>query len=102
MGRELTEAFFKAVIMIISVILTVYVIPWLKERIGAEKFERLKEYTEYAVRCAEQICTDNKDKKTYVYNYILKKSEELGLNLTPGDIDLLVEGAVNLIKHGGE
>ncbi|MCR5790373.1 MAG: phage holin family protein [Lachnospiraceae bacterium] len=97
---EMLRTLINAVLTIAGILLTAYAIPWLKEKIGAEKLSTLESYIIYAVRCAEQIYQDNKEKKQYVYNYILKKSEDLCLNLTPADIDLMIEGAVNLIKKG--
>lgn len=104
MNAETLKTLINAVLTIMGILLTVYVIPWLKQQIGDDRFARLEDYTEYAVRCAEQIYkTDQgKEKKQYVYNYVLTKSSELGLDLEPPDIDLLVEGLVNLVKHGGD
>lgn len=100
MNDEMLRTMIEAVLTIIGILLTAYVVPWLKEKIGASRFGLLECYIAYAVRCAEQIYTDNAEKKKYVYNYILEKSGQLGLELTPDDIDLMVEGAVNLIKKG--
>ena len=64
-------------------------------------YEQLLTYIEYAVRSAEQLykITESKEKKRYVYNYILEKSIDLNLDLNPDDIDLLVEGTVNEVKY---
>mgnify|MGYP002621827248 CR=1 FL=1 len=102
MNTEMLRTIINAILTIIGILLTAYVIPWLKEKIGAGKMETLESYIIYAVRSAEQIYAqgENSAKKKYVYNYVLNKSRALGLDLTPEDIDLLVEGAVNLIKKG--
>lgn len=60
------------------------------------------DYAEYAVRSAEQLYTqfENEQKKEYVYNYICDKVSELQLDLDHEDVNILVEGLVNAIKHG--
>lgn len=70
-------------------------------KIDDSKYEKLFVYIEYAVRSAEQLykIEESKEKKKYVYNYILDKAKEFGLDLNPDDVDLLVEGFVNEIKH---
>lgn len=54
------------------------------------------------MRYAEQMYTPDQwqAKKEYVYNYVLQKANDLGIGLDERDIDLLVEGVVNLIKRG--
>lgn len=104
MNAETTKALIEAIATIIGIILTTYIIPVLKQRIDGDKLKTIREYTEIAVRCAEQIYTPEQwqDKKKYVYNYILEKAGEIGIAMEPPDIDLLVEGIVNQVKHGGE
>lgn len=84
------------------ILVTSVIIPYLKSRTSNSKYEELITYIEYAVRSAEQLYKINqsKEKKEYVYNYILEKSNELGLGLKEDDVDLLVEGVVNFVKYG--
>lgn len=98
--NELTTVALKCLIMILATALTTVVIPYLKSRIGDDKWSTLQEYTEIAVRYAEQTFAENEDKKEYVYHYIMSKSDELGLGLDEQDIDILVEGIVNAVKKG--
>lgn len=103
MNTETINIIIKAVITIITALLTSVIIPFVKAKIGEEKYTRLLSYTEYAVRCAEQIYKPEqwKEKKQYVYNYILQKVDDMGIELNASDIDLLVEGIVNLVKYDG-
>ena len=102
MNQELIDVMFKIIITVVMVLFTKYFIPYLQELIGVKKFDKLQEYIEYAVRCMEQTDKSNEEKKKYVYDYILAKTEEIGLKLEEKDVDLLVEGVVNIVKHGGE
>lgn len=59
-----------AILTIIVALITSVVIPWIKTKITAEQMELLKRYTEYAVRCAEQIYSPDEwqDKKLGLWN----------------------------------
>lgn len=96
------EELMKAIFAIVAVIITSVIVPYLKNRTANSKYDKLLIYIEYAVRSAEQLykINESKEKKQYVYNYILEKSNELGVGLREDDIDLLVEGVVNLVKYG--
>lgn len=100
--NELTTVALKCLIMILATAITTVLIPYIKSRIGEEKWRKLQDYTAYAVRYAEQMYTPDQwqAKKEYVYNYVLQKANDLGIGLDERDIDLLVEGVVNFIKRG--
>lgn len=102
MDNETLNMIIKTVVACISVILTTFVIPWIKSKVDAEKLAKIEEYCELAVRCAEQIYTAEewKEKKEYVTKYILEKVEELNIKLTLEDINNLIEGIVNEVKKG--
>ena len=101
MNNEMITVIVKAVLAILSVFITTVLVPYIKERIGNDKYNKLVEYTKYAVRCAEQIYTPEEweKKKKYVSQYITEKANDMGIGLNEQDIDLLIEGVVNLIKH---
>ena len=101
MTNEMITVIVKAVLAILSVFITTVLVPYIKERIGNDKYNKLVEYTKYAVRCAEQIYTPEEweKKKQYVSQYITEKANDMGIGLNEQDIDLLIEGVVNLIKH---
>lgn len=101
MNNEMITVIIKAVLAILSVFITTVLVPYIKERIGNDKYNKLVEYTKYAVRCAEQLYTPEEweKKKQYVSQYITEKANDMGIGLNEQDIDLLIEGVVNLIKH---
>ena len=101
MSNEMISLIIKLLILTLSTFITTIIVPYIKERIGQSKFDELQEYIEFAVRCAEQIFTidEFKEKKEYVTNYVVRKAQELDIELTEKDIDILIEGIVNLVKH---
>ena len=104
MSQEIIGLMFKAVFVCICSIFTYVIVPYIKSKLDDDKWEKLQSYTEYAVRCAEQMFTEEewKQKKQYVTDYIYKKMIELGLNMGEKDVDILIEGIVNLIKHDSD
>lgn len=100
MTTELLIRLFIAIATVISILVSAYVVPWLKAQIGSDKFADLVYYTELAVRAAEQLFTPEEwaKKKEYVYTYISGLVSEYGLKLSPADIDIIIEGIVNSVK----
>lgn len=100
------EMFIKLVLSLASVlgiIITSYIIPLLKSKIGSEELSKVTYYISVAVRCAEQIYTKEqwKEKKEYVMDYVQKIIyTKLNIKLTYDELDTMVEGVVNEIKRG--
>lgn len=104
MNNEVITVIIKAIIMVLSVLVSSVLIPYLKDKIGENKYAELCNYVEWAVRCAEQLYTPEQwsEKKEYVTAYIIRKAKELNMELTEEDINVLIEGIVNLVKHNKE
>lgn len=102
MSNEMFMKIMLSVISLCGAIITGILIPYIKSKIGDSKFERLLYYVSVAVRCAEQIYTPEQweEKKKYVMDYCMKLiNEKLNINVTYNDLDIIVEGIVNEIKH---
>lgn len=103
-----TDLFMKLVMSLISVlgvIFTAYVVPMIKANVSQKQLDQLAYYVSVAVRCAEQIYTPEqwKEKKQYVFDYVLDiVNSKLHINLDEKDIDIIIEGIVNEIKHDGD
>ena len=81
------------VITLILALITTFLIPWLKNKLDAEKFEQLQEWTRVAVQAAEMIYDGvgrGEEKKTFVINYLNNK----GFKIDTDTIDALIESAV--------
>lgn len=82
----------EAVIGVVVAICSVFVIPWLKSKVSAEKMETYKVWVEIGVAAAEQLykAADGAQKKLYVQSFLFDK----GINLDEYDLDNLIESAV--------
>jgi len=104
MNNEMITVIIKALVAVLSVLITSVVIPYIKGKIGENKYNEIKYYVEYAVRCAEMLYTpeQRKEKKAYVKAYILRKASDFGIEMTEEDLDILIEGLVQEVKYGRE
>lgn len=95
---DITNIISTAIALILALIST-FLIPWLKNKVDAEKFEQIKEWTRVAVQAAEMIYNGvgrGEEKKTFVINYLNEK----GFKVDTATIDALIESAVLDLKRG--
>lgn len=87
-----------AVITLIVALITTFLIPWLKNKLDADKFEKIQAWTKVAVQAAEMIYNGagrGEEKKAYVIQYLNDK----GFKLDTATIDALIESAVLELKQ---
>ena len=101
MDEQMISKVVELTLTLITLIISVYVIPFLKSKIGTNKMQLLQEFAEACVRAAEQIYTkeDWKLKKDYVTRLVTEKATDLGIGLNEAEIDAIIEGIVNYVKH---
>ena len=105
MTEELFVKIILALITIIGSIVSAYVVPYLRTKIGADQLEKANYYIKKAVRCADQLFTEDewKEKKAYVMNYAMRiVNDKLHINLTEEDVNVIIEGIVNEVHKAGE
>lgn len=90
-----------ASIPVIGAIVTGFVIPFIKEKIGIEKLAKYKYWAEVAVKAAEMMWTESgcgADKKQYVVDFLNNMFNKNKVVITEQQIDILVESAVKQMK----
>ena len=95
--NEITFTALRLLTMIIMAVLSAYVIPWVKARIGNERLEQISHWAALAVSWAEQIVDKTgagTDKKIMVESFLKDLLASKGLVLTDKQIDILIESAV--------
>lgn len=100
MTPELMTELTKGIVSVVLILITAFVIPWLKNMVGENKYETIVEYAEIVVRSAEKLYTPEEwsVKKSYAVHMLNKKAEALGLNISEQEINAIVEGAVQAVK----
>lgn len=86
-----------AAVVLVAAILTAFLIPLIKRKVDAEKFEIIREWVGIAVCAAEQIFGHGtgEAKKQYVLKFLSDK----GFTVNAEDIDNLIEAAVLELKN---
>lgn len=100
MNKEIVEMIMKILIAIISVLITGYVIPFLKSKAESTKYNDFYTLVKQCVEAANQIYTPEewKEKKIYVYRLVADYAVKHGVNVTPEEIDAIIEGFVIAVK----
>ena len=98
--NEILFELVKVVIMVAVLVITRYVIPWVRERIGADKLAMAEKWVRYAVLKAQQVMwSDNgADRKAYVTELLKELLIEKNIALSDEQLDILIEAAVKQMK----
>lgn len=91
MEINLTEI-IKAVIALVSVLITGLLIPYIRTKMDTEKFAKLSELVNIFVGAAEQLYTS--EQGTEKKQYVLAKLAEAGYRVEEAEIDAMIESAV--------
>ena len=102
--NELTFNILKIVVSICAALISIYVIPLLKEKLNDSKYQRLLEMVEIAVRAAEQTigAGHGSVKKDEVITFVTKWMVEHGVKITEEQLDQLIEACVFNMNREGE
>lgn len=89
----------EAVLLILGIIVTRYIVPWVREKTSAAEQETINTWIRAAVAAAEQIYAGSgrgAEKKAYVTRWLAER----GFNVKSETVDLLIESAVYELKEG--
>lgn len=90
-----------AIIPVLGTIITVFIIPLIKEKIGAEKLAKYEYWADLAVRAAEMLWTETghgEDKKQYVVKFLTNMFNKKKVVITEEQMNILIESAVKQLK----
>ncbi len=93
----------KAVVVICAMLLTAYIIPFLKAKVKESKYADLASWVCEAVKWAEQTFKGNgmgAEKKRQVLGFLTKYANDKGISITQEQLDVLIESAVNAMNKG--
>lgn len=82
-----------AFITLIGLLLTTFLIPWIKLKVSTEKLEQVKKWTAVGVKAAEMIYNESgmgETKKKYVRKFLESKGYKLDIET----VDALIEATV--------
>lgn len=102
MTPEVFTKIMTAIFSILGILISTYLIPYIKSKMTAQDIEKLIAYAKIAVRCANQIYTPEQweEKKEYVVKMVQEFMEKnLHIALTEDQIHTIIEGLVNEVKR---
>lgn len=90
---------FEAIITIISLLVTSFLIPYIKQKLSVEKYEDLKKWVNVGVKAAEQIygSKTGQEKKEYVVSFLKSK----GITFDIDEVSALIESEVYKLTNKG-
>lgn len=98
--NEIIFEVIKVVVMVAALFTARYLVPWLKEKIGADKLAVAEKWARYAVLKAQQVLWDEtgKDRKAYVTEFLKEILIAKNIALSDEQLDVLIEAAVKQMK----
>lgn len=98
--NEIIFDVIKVVVMVAVLVITRYLVPWLKEKIGADKLAVAEKWTRYAVLKAQQVLWNQggQDRKAYVMEFLRKILIAKNIAMSDEQLDVLIEAAVKQMK----
>lgn len=97
---EIIFEIIKIIVMVAVLVITRYLIPWIKRKIGVDKLEEAEKWAKYAVLKAQQVLWAEKgqDKKAYVTEFLKEILIAKNIALSDEQLDVLIEAAVKQMK----
>lgn len=92
----LGDSILNLVLVVISIVISRYLVPWLKEKYTSEKVRNVYEQVSKAVQAAQKIYEESGQgalRKEYVIAYLKK----ININITDAELDVLIESAVKML-----
>ncbi len=98
--NEIIFEVLKLVVMIAVLIITRYLVPWIKNKIGSDRMNEIAEWAKMAVLKAQQVmwAEDGADKKAYVTEFLKEILIAKNIALSDEQVDVLIEAAVKQMK----
>lgn len=93
----MSDVWFELLVAIVTAVLSIVVVPWLRTLIQEHKLENYVLWAEMAVKSAEQIFSKEEwaEKKAYCLDFL---SDLVGGALSPAQLDILIESAVKELR----
>ena len=102
--RDIILELLKLTIMIATLVITRYVVPWIKAKTQNDTMSVLIDWTMQAVLAAEQVhqAQPGSERKAIVTKFIKELLAQKNLKLTDEEIDVMIEAAVKQMNAAQE
>ena len=98
--NEIVFEIIKVIVMVAVLLISRYLIPWIKEKCDTDKLALAEKWVKYAVLKAQQVLWAEKgqDKQAYVAEFLKKILIAKNIALSDEELDVLIEAAVKQMK----
>lgn len=100
MSRDILLEVLKLVVMLASMLITSYVIPWIKANTDSKKLQTVFDWVEQGVHAAEQMygAKTGVQKKRCVTEFLQKIIKAKKINVSDQELEMLIEAAVQVMN----
>ncbi len=97
---EIIFEVIKVIVMVAALVVARYLVPWLKEKIGADKLAQIEKWATYAVEMAQQVhwSEAGQDKKAIVTEFLKEILTAKNISISDEQLNVLIEAAVKEMK----
>lgn len=97
---EITYELVKIIVMVTALVITRYLVPWLKAKLDTEKFETARIWVNQAVLKAQQVMQSESgtERKAVVTKFLQEILTAKNISITDEQLDTLIEAAVKQMK----
>lgn len=97
---EIIFEIVKIIVMVAALLIAHYLVPWIKDKIGADKLAEIEKWTRYAVEKAQQVywAESGQDRKAYVTEFLKQLLISKNISISDEQLDVLIEAAVKEMK----
>lgn len=102
--HEIIKLLTNVIIPICGILITYFVIPWIRTKIAAERLDTIESWAWNAVQAAEKIFPAglNADKYDYAVTFIRDQAKKHGIVLDEDEVRTLIESVVNMLPKTHE
>lgn len=97
--NEILFEVLKCVVIVVCLLITRYVIPYLKQTIEKQQNEVLNALVQIAVQYAEQCYDTGKEKKEIVTEFLKTQLQAKNISISDEQLNALIESAVYVLKQ---
>ena len=98
--NDITLKILELIVMVATILITRYVIPWIKSNTAINESAILNDLVASAVMFAEQTLDGGKVKKDAVMDLLAGELEKRGIDITKEQMNALVEASVFAMNQG--
>lgn len=98
--EEIIFEVIKIIVMVAALVVARYLVPWLKEKIGADKLTQIEKWARYAVEMAQQVhwSKPGEDRKAIVTEFLREILIAKNISISDEQLNVLIEAAVKEMK----